>query len=121
MAESTEAPASLNFKVKTPKGFEIQLTARADLMHDLLTNFAKLEDILLEKGYTPLPYTNSGGFGKKEAKPFDPESPLACKLHTEMMREDKNGVYKPSHGRKLADGRWDNCDGTGYKSEKASS
>lgn len=66
-----EAPLSVNTKVKSPNGFEYQLTLRAGVTDEdfsqLMTLIAEKEHILLKKNWTPLTLnTQKGGFPKKE-------------------------------------------------------
>lgn len=75
-----EAPVSLNTKIKSPNGFEHQLTLRQGITEkdfaDFMTLVVEKENVLLKKGWTALPI--HGGFGKKEAKPVEYVIGRAC-------------------------------------------
>lgn len=69
-----ESPISVNTRIKSPNGFEYQLTLRNGVTEkdfsDLMTLIAQKEQVLLEKKWTPV-----AGYASKSGSKF-PEKPV---------------------------------------------
>ena len=89
-----ESPISVNFKIKSPNGFEHQITLRkgitAEDFSEVMSLIAEKEKTLLAKGYTPLPQNS---FGKKSAAPVEYIEGRKCP-------EDGGRLIKPAAGSK---------------------
>lgn len=63
-----EAPASVNYKIKSPAGFEYMFTMRSERASTLQFRMAAMEKHWLEAGFVPLPQyapRSSTGFAQR--------------------------------------------------------
>jgi hypothetical protein len=81
-----ESPISINFRLRSPNGFEHQLTMRHGLTEEDFSEFMRVvvekENILLKKGWTPIAQNTFGA-----SKP--PAVTKPCPTHPEEVMKEK--------------------------------
>jgi hypothetical protein len=93
-----EAPASINFKGVTSKGWDVMFTLRDADELILLDRFGKFVKVL-EDDYHVSPKGKPNGNSNPEPTPDIPENdPSWCKIHDEQMKQwEKEGRVWYSH------------------------
>lgn len=103
-----EAPASFNVKARSPEGFDIMLTLRANDTGELLGRIEKALAWLTTHKFTPTSARNSGGGGngpsansgdgKQKYCDHKQDGPGFCPVHGKEMKKSKHhpGYYCPA-------------------------
>ena len=109
-----ESPASVNTRMKSPRGFVYQWTMRDEKNSTLLHKVLEMEKKWLELGFTPVEgYQNAPKYPVKEKK--------ECPVHKGVMMTEKaskqagSKYFSHSKGVYPNFGEW--CNGKGYLSE----
>lgn len=103
------------------KGFTVKTTITdpelTKIVYTLIRDAKNIIDLMEKDGWTPPVAIQAINPEVKELKEADPSM---CAVHNKKMKErsGNGGQAFYSHGRKLADGRWDWCSGSGWNSEK---
>jgi hypothetical protein len=94
-----EAPASINFKGRTSKGWDVMFTLRdADEMI-LLDRFGKFVAVLEDTYHvSPTGKPNGNGHQPEPVQDLPDDDPSWCKIHNEQMKQwEKEGRVWYSH------------------------